>query len=97
MECFLTTLYDSFWPIILWLAPLLLHVSVSECLTLTDIGRNPLQHPTPLLQWEVSCGLALPPDRPTMKESANSKAEKILFLFSSTRAKQIWKRSKLDD
>jgi hypothetical protein len=64
LECVLTVLYDSFWPIILWLSPLLLLLSLSECLSMTDIGHNPLQRPIPPWPWELSCGLALPPDPP---------------------------------
>jgi hypothetical protein len=64
LECVLTILYDSFWPIILWLSPLLLLVSLSESLALSDNGRNPLQRPIPPWHWELSCGLSLPPDPP---------------------------------
>jgi hypothetical protein len=63
-ECVLSVLYDLFWPIILWLSPLLLLSSLSECLSLTDVGCNPLQRP--IWPWELSRGLALPPDPPWM-------------------------------
>lgn len=63
-ECIFAILYDSFWPFILWLSPLLLLLSLTECLVLSDIGRNPLQRPIPPWQWEQSCGLALPLDPP---------------------------------
>jgi hypothetical protein len=39
-ECFLSLFYDSFWPIILWLSPLLLLLSLSECLAMAGIGSN---------------------------------------------------------
>jgi hypothetical protein len=63
-ECILTVLYDSFWPVLLWISPLLLLLSLSECLLLGGLGCNPLQRPTPLWPWETSCGLALPLDPP---------------------------------
>jgi hypothetical protein len=47
--------YDMCWPIILWLSQMSLLLSWSECLTLSDIGCNPLQRPTPRWHWELSC------------------------------------------
>lgn len=63
-ECVCFVLYDLFWPFILWLSPLLLLLSLSECLSLTDFGCNPLQRPITPWPWERSCGFALPPDPP---------------------------------
>jgi hypothetical protein len=80
LECILTILYDSFWPIILWLSPLLLLVSLSESLALSDIGRNPLQRPTPPWHWELSCGLSLPPD-PPWKNPRIQKRKQPHFFF----------------
>jgi hypothetical protein len=65
-EFVFAVLYDMCWPTILWLSQLLLFLSWSECLTLSDIGCNSLQRPTPLWHWELSCGLSLPPDPPWM-------------------------------
>jgi hypothetical protein len=62
-ECACFVLYDLFWPIILWLSPLMLLLSLSECLSMTDFGCNPLQCLIPPWPWELSCGLALPPDQ----------------------------------
>jgi hypothetical protein len=63
-ECFLVVLFDLFWPLFYWLSPLLLLLSLSECLALSDPGCNPLQRPVPLWAWETSCGFALPLDPP---------------------------------
>jgi hypothetical protein len=64
MECFLSVLYDSCWPIFLWLSPLLFLLSLLEWLALSDIGYSPLQRPIPPWPWETSCGFSLPRDPP---------------------------------
>jgi hypothetical protein len=47
---------------------------------MTDFGRNPLERPIPPWQWELSCGLALPPD-PPWKILRKSKRKQSHFSF----------------
>jgi hypothetical protein len=93
-ECFLSIFFYSFWPIIHWLSPLLLLLSLSHYLALTDIGRNPLQRTIPPWQWELSCGLALPLD-PPWKNPRVRKRKRSQFAFvqrerTKFRSAQSW-------
>jgi hypothetical protein len=63
-------------------SPLLLLLSLSVCLSLTDISRNPLQRPTLPWQWELSCVLALPPD-PPWKTTRIRSGIKLIFHLSN--------------